>query len=93
MLAKPDFQSIENIFIAMLVWLGINIVMQVCAAARSLKCPHAEHCNCTVIVDTVLHAHFSQFEQNYFVFLFIVLQEWFDHHRLVDTTIFFFAFG
>lgn len=47
MLTKQDFQSIYNIFITIMVWLGVNIL----------------------------------------------LQEWFVHHRLVDTSMFFIAFG
>ena len=34
MLTKQDFQSIYNIFITIMVWLGINITLQVRVHAR-----------------------------------------------------------
>ena len=78
MLLKPDFQSIENIFVAMLVWLGVNIVIQVpfdsCVLPRR-------------VCDVACCAHAAVLRPPP-----LPLQEWFEHQRIVDTTIFFYAF-
>lgn len=71
MLSKPDFQSIENIFITMLVWLGVNIIIQ----ARFVFSRLLLSCCC---LHLCWHVH---------------MQEWFEHQRIVDTTVFFYAFG
>jgi hypothetical protein len=49
MLSIPDFQSIEHIFIAMLVWMGVNIMIQVTALSSCLP-----RLDCGSVADRVI---------------------------------------
>ncbi len=89
MLTKQDFQSIYNIFITIMVWLGVNILLQV------WRCPLGVVTWHVVVGQKVgVGVYCPQFMPGHcLVNVCVVSQEWFVHHRLVDTSMFFIAFG